>query len=299
MGTLRANARDAALFEQRISGPAITVFVDSATGASGNDGLTPDSPVATVAQALLLCTASRGDRIVLFPGHTETLGASGLAVNVAGVEVIGLGRGSMRPAFTLSTTDAKIAVSVANVRLANFRLTCSIDEVVSAVSVTAANCEIDAVDYFETSTFQLIQFLLTTAAADGITVKNCRHTAATAAGSAQKWIQLVGVDDCLICDNTFNLTLNNAAGSVTISGSTALVRGQIARNRIVQLGGTSQVSAILLVDSSTAMVTDNRCAVGSTALAGICDVGNAGYACENYCLNTADKSGILDPVVDS
>jgi len=61
-----------------------------------------------------------------------------------------------------------------------------------------------------------------------------------------------------------------------------------------------QVSAVLFVDASTGTyVHDNRIVCGSTALAGGCDVGNGGYAAENYVQNSADSSGILDPSVDS
>lgn len=268
------------------------------SGGTAGDGTDPSAALATVAAATAL--ANSGDRVHIAAGHTESItGAATHALNKAGVTYIGYGVGTTRPLFTFTATDALLSFSAANVVLRNVQLTCSIDEVVTLCKVTAAGCVLDAVDYVETPTFQAIQFLLTTNAADRLEVCNCYHVSASAAGSAQKWIQLVGVDDCDIHDNLFHLTLNNAAGSVTISGSTALVRGFIRNNRIVQLGGTTQVSAILLVDASTTFVTDNRCAAGTTALAGICDVGNAGYAAENYCLNTADKTGIVDPTVDS
>ncbi len=274
-------------------------FVDSVNGSdTTKNGSSWSDAFATLSKAINM--AAVDDRIHISPLHAETVSAaSGIAVNKAGLSILGYGNGARRPTFTLSATDATIAISAANVLFSNVRITCSIDEVVSAIVVTAAGVTLDAVDYFETTNYQLIQFLLTTAAADRIEVCNCFHVAATAAGSAQKWIQLVGVDDCNIHDNVFHLTMNNAAGTVTISGSTALVRGVIQRNTIVQLGGTTQASAILLVDASTSFVTDNRVACGSTALAGGVDVGNAGYAAENYVLNTPDKSGILDPVADA
>lgn len=274
-------------------------FVDSVNGSdTTKNGSSWSDAFATLGKAI--DAAAADDRIHLSPLHAETISAAaGIDIDKAGLSVLGYGNGARRPTFTLSATASTLAISAANVLLSNIRLTCSIDEVVTAVYVTAAGVTLDAVDYFETTSYQLIQFLLTTAAADRIEVCNCFHVAPTAAGSAQKWIQLVGVDDCNIHDNQFHLTMNNAAGTVTISGSTALVRGFIQRNTIVQLGGTTQASAILLVDASTTFVTDNRAAAGTTALAGIIDVGNAGYAAENYALNTADKSGILDPVADS
>lgn len=274
-------------------------FVDSVNGSdSTKNGSSWGDAFATLDKAIN--AASADDRIHLAPLHAETIAtAGGITVDKAGLSILGYGNGARRPTFTLSATASTFAISAANVLLSNVRFTCSIDEVVSAIVVTAAGVTLDAVDYAETTNYQLIQFLLTTNAADRIEVCNCIHVAVTAPAAASKWIQLVGVDDCYIHDNIFRLTLANDAGSVAISGSTALVRGFIQRNTIVQLGGTTQVSAILLVDASTTFVTDNRVACGSTALAGGVDVGNAGYAAENYVLNTPDKSGILDPVADA
>lgn len=276
-------------------------YVNSSTGSDGNAGTSPEQPFATLDWAIGMCTASNGDVILLMPGHAETLNAaSDITADVAGVSIIGLGIGANRPTFSWSTTDSTFVVSAANVRISNIRCTATIDEVVTLFSVTAARVVFDKVDYFETASAQARQFLLTTNAADYLEVRNCYHYQVTAAGAAQSWIALVGIDGGIIEDNTFRLTLNNAAGSVTIHGSTACIGTVVRRNTIVQLGGTTQVSGILFADSSTGVfVHDNRVAVGSTALAGVVDVGNAGYAAENYALNTADRSGIIDPVADS
>lgn len=286
----------------RATGVSGTVFwVSSVSGSDGNDGASPATPFATIDYAIGRCTADRGDIILVMPGHAESLSSAGaITADVAGISIIGLGNGSNRPTLSFAATAATFAISAANVRVSNIRVTASIDEVVKLFHVTAAYCTLDTVDYFETASCQAIQFLLTTAAADYIEIRNCKHFQMNAAGSAQSWIALVGIDGGIIENNTFRLTLNNAAGSVTIHGSTACIGTVVRRNTIVQLGGTSQVSGILFVDSSTGvMVHDNRVAVGSTALAGGVDVGNAGYAAENYVLNTADKSGILDPVADT
>lgn len=268
--------------------------------AIATQGTNPDEPYATLDYAIGKCTANKNDWIYLMPGHAETISAAaGIDADKSGITIIGLGNGTNRPTFSLSNTAATIAVTGNNILFQNIRVTATVDELVKIFNVTGTDCTLDGVDYFETSTFQAIQFLLTTAAADRICVKNCYHYQGTAPTGNSKWLELVGVDDCRVLDNYFHLTLSNNAASVTISGSTALVRGQIARNTIVQLGGTTQVSGILLVDGSTTFVHDNRVAVGSTALAGGTDVGNAGYAAENYTLNTPDKSGIIDPGVDS
>lgn len=281
-----------------------TFYVCNATGYNGSDsnpGLNPKRPLATIDYAIGLCVANRGDRILVMPGHAETLSSAGaITADVAGISIIGVGNGSNRPTLSFGNTAATFAISAADVLVRNIRVTSTVDEVVKMFYITGTRCTLDTVDHFETASCQTIQFLLTTAAADYLVVRNCYHVQLNAAGSAQSWIALVGIDGGIIEDNTFRLVLNNAAGSVTIHGSTACLGTVVRRNTITQTGGTSQVSAILFVDSSTGvMVHDNRVACGSTALAGGVDVGNAGYACENYVLNTPDKSGILDPVADT
>ncbi len=276
-------------------------FVHSTAGSNSKDGKSPQNPVATIDYAIGLCTANKGDLVIVMPGHDETISAAAaIACDVAGVTILGLGNGSLRPIVRFGSTDATIAISAANVTIANIRVTSAIDEVVKMFHITAAYATLDGIEHFETATFQTIQFVLTTAAADYLAIRNCYCYQVTAAAAAQAWIQLVGIDGGIIEDNTFRLTLSNNAGSITINGSTACIGTVVRNNTIVQLGGTTQVSAILFVDSSTGiMVHDNRVACGSTALAGGVDVGNAGYAAENYVLNTPDKSGLLDPGVDS
>lgn len=278
-------------------------FVDSshALASNGNTGTSANAPLSTIDYAIGLCTANKGDIILVAPGHAETIAtAGGITADVAGISIIGLGNGSNRPTLSFSAVGSTFAISAANVLVKNIRVTSTVDEMVKMFHVTAAHVTLDTVDHFETASCQTIQFLLTTNAADYLVVRNCTHYQVTAAAATQVWIQLVGIDGGIIENNTFRLTLRNHAGSFTINGSTACLGTVVRNNTIVQLGGTTQVSAILFVDSSTGVfVHDNRVACGSTALAGGVDVGSAGYAAENYVLNDPDKSGILDPGVDS
>ena len=225
-------------------------YVDSNTGSNSNDGKSVGRPVATIAYAISLCTANKGDVIIVFPGHAESISAAGgITVDKAGVTIVGLGVGALRPTISFANTAATFLISAANVYIANLRVTSTVDEVVKMFSVTAAYVTLDNIEHFETASAQTIQFLLTSAAADYLTVKNCYHYQANAAGSAQKWIELVGCDNARIIDNTFILTLNNAATSAIINATTAVVNCQIARNTLLQTGGTTQTSAILLVAS--------------------------------------------------
>lgn len=282
------------------SHPGNIFFVDSTHAAAANaagGGQSPDTPLATLAYAIGLCTAAKGDVIYVMPGHAETIAAAaGIACSISGVSIIGLGIGANRPTFTFSAVGSTWTITAANVLIRNIVVTATAATTL-LFSSSAAGLTLDGVDYVEGSGVPL-QFLLTTAASDQLAVKNCFHVAVTAGASAQIWIQLVGPDDSRILDNTFVLALNNASGSYTIRASTAAVRAIILRNVILQTGGTTQTAAISLVAASTGFVGDNRVGANVTNIAGTVALASA-YGANNYVTRTVNKSGILDPVVDS
>lgn len=279
--------------------PGTDFYVSSVTGSSANDGLSLSAPKATWAQAIALCTADKGDRIFLMPGHAESIGASGYALNVAGVETIGLGSGSLRPTLTWHTTDAVLTISAANTTIRNVLTAVDLDEVVSMILVTGANVTLDAVDFQAIGTSaQAIQWLLTTNAADGLTIKNCTQRQLTAAGSAQKWIQIVGADFVKINDNSFFIVANASTSSHLISGSTAVVYCEIARNLCLFIGATID-KVINLVTGSTGMIADNRLGSGTSVATTTAIVGDGCFMANNLWADTAAASGLLAPAADT
>ena len=289
--------------------PNNVLFVSSTHAAAQNalgGGQNPDKPFATLAYVLtnaasLTPALAAGDVIYLMPGHAETIAATaGIAAATAGVRIVGLGIGTSIPLFTFSETDSTWTITAAGVELKNIRLTSSKNEMVSMLSSSAPDLTLDHVDYIDPGTaLETLQFLITTAASDRLTVKNCNFNATTAGASAQLWLRLIGCDSPRIYDNVFTMTLNDAATSACVSGDASVRSFLVDRNTFIQLGGTSMVSAILMTDGATGFARNNTVASAFTAIAGSVDVGNAGFAAENYCLNTPDKSGILDPGVDS
>jgi len=108
-------------------------FVDSGSArANDNDvGTHPtNTPLATLDAAIGKCTASNGDFIVLMPGHAETL-TSAVAVDVAGVTIIGIGNGDNMPSFTVNAAINGFNITADDVKIANIRMT-------TGSSVTAA-----------------------------------------------------------------------------------------------------------------------------------------------------------------
>lgn len=101
-------------------------------------------PFQTLAGALLQCQQGGGDVIMVKPGHRETISsATALALNVAGVAVIGLGLGNSRPTFVLDTaTTANIPLRSANVSLQNLIFQANFADIASIF--TAATFSITA-----------------------------------------------------------------------------------------------------------------------------------------------------------
>lgn len=120
-----------------------TAIAKSAVGGSnGNDG-SYRRPFATLDYAVGKCTANRGDIIVLMPNHTETLAAV-VALDVAGVAVIGLGQGTNRPAFTGGFVGDLFAVSADNITISNlfFNEKTTAATTNSTIDIAAANCTV-------------------------------------------------------------------------------------------------------------------------------------------------------------
>ncbi len=289
--------------------PNNVLFVSSTHAAASNalgGGQNPDKPFATLAYVLtnaasLTPALAAGDVIYLMPGHAETVAsAAAIAAATAGIRIVGLGVGTSIPLFTFSATGSTWTITAAGVEIKNVRVTSSVNELVTVFSSSAADLTLDHVDYIDAgAALETLQFLLTTAASDRLMVKNCSINMTTAGASAQLLIALVGCDSPKIHDNIFTVTLNNAATSSCINGDASVRSFLIDRNTIIQLGGTTMTSAILMADGATGMARDNMVASAFTAIDSSIDVGNAGFACENYALNTPDASGILEPNADT
>lgn len=85
-------------------------------GADGNHG-TYQRPFGTLDYALTQTMQGAGDIIFIKPGHYEVLtAATTLAIDCAGVAIIGLGGGDMRPTFNFTTA------ATANIQLRSARM---------------------------------------------------------------------------------------------------------------------------------------------------------------------------------
>lgn len=217
------------------AGPVFTTgnvfFVDSgATNASDNTAQgSKDKPFATIDYAVGQCTANNGDHIIVMPGHTETVtAAAGLALDVAGITLIGVGHGSDRPTITFTTAvGADMDVDAANVKMINFLFTGGIDALTGPIDINAADCSLIDIETRD-STGQATDFIVTDANADRLLIDGWRHIGAAAAG-ADTAITIVGGDDIII--KNYNLYGNFAVAGIE-NVTTAAVRLDIGAGYI-------------------------------------------------------------------
>lgn len=282
--------------------PGSIFFVSSVTGTNGlGYGQNPDAPVATLAYALatLSPAPTSGDVIYCLPGHAETIASAAAITSIAGVTVIGLGTGAARPTFTWSTTGSTWAISTANFTVRNIRCTSTVAAMVKLFNITAANCTLDTVDYFEDGTTDALQFVLTTSAATDLTVQNCRwYRGTTAASALSQWIVLTGADRARILNNYGILkgyASSNPINSWVAVVTTFCIAIHIEGNRFYDSNSTGNVP-ILTIASTTGVVANNYMGTSATTTT---ISWNSCFAFQNFITNEVAKSGAVTPAIDT
>lgn len=96
----------------------------------------------TLAGALASCRASRGDTIVVLPGHSESVTDANMLANLAaGTKIIGMGWGASMPTFRWTATGSSWAVNKNDILIKGLRLRLEgANGVVKAINITGADC---------------------------------------------------------------------------------------------------------------------------------------------------------------
>jgi len=263
-------------------------------GSNGNDG-SYRRPFSTLAYALTKCTANRGDIIAVMPGHAESISASDLALNVAGVAVVGLGAGALRPTFTFSAAGSTIAVSAGQVSLSNLRLLAPIANTTAGITLTGADFTMDNClmqSSLAAGSFNIA--ILTAAASDGMyvvdSVFNAEHTSGGLAVTdvPTEAIRLVGCDNSVIKGNFIVGNYSTAAINGITTESEAIL---ITDNQIHNIDAAAAAGGIDLVAACTGMVSQNMIgAYETTAIATTIDNSSCSN-CGNLVTNAVAEVG--------
>lgn len=291
-----------------VSNASATQLVGVKTGADTNKG-TFNDPFATLAAALSACTSSRGDVILIKPGHAETLSsASALTVSTAGVAIVGLGIGTLRPTFTLDTaTTTTINVTAANVTFKNIVVSANFADIVSAFTTTTAkyftleDCRIQATAT-NMNFLNVIDTNATTADTDGLAVINCVWIEPDAATLGL--IKMDGTNAGVrIEDNYVQAGVNNnVATLMAIATGKIVTNARVLRNMVYRLNTDTATGGLLVTtDGSTnsGIIANNYAQHADTAGEVLVTASSGFGFFENRASGVAGATGYVLPTVDS
>ena len=275
-------------------------FVDSgaADGADnvGNGyGRSPVKPFLTLDYAIGQCTASNGDVIYLLPGHAENLAAADTVdCDVAGVTIIGLGRGSLIPTFSTTAAAGSITVDAANVTIQNVKLVANFATgTTKGITITANGdgCTLDGVHFRDTAATSefLIHISVATTVSD-LWIKNCTFVTA-AGGSLTNAILFAGTSVDAVIEHCYFYV--DSADSVIDHATGASTNLYIHHCTIVNVDTGGALYCIQNKSDGTGVVHD--CRLGYNKVDAEVSVGAATWWFENYATNTIAESGLLDP----
>ena len=273
---------------------------NGAGGSNGNDG-TYRRPFSTIDFAIGKCTASRGDIIVVMPGYTETLTTAGaIAVDVAGVAIVGLGIGTMRPTITMNAAAATVLISAANVSIQNFLFPGAFADVAAAVATSAAWTSLDRLEFTESGSGNYLAYMAATGASDGdndgLSVTNCRGTAVD--GNQNSMITLLtDVDRLVVADCFYSSEHASTQELITVASGKTLTN--ILLSRLIysapsKTGGAQIIGGSTAVDNTGIMENCLGATIDTDST--IIEDATGIMLFENYVVTTIATQGTLDPV---
>lgn len=240
-------------------GNSTVTGVNCRGGSNGNDG-TFNGPFATLDYAVSRCLAGRGDVIFVKPGHAETISTAAIAaLDVAGIAVIGLGLGSLRPTFTFTAATANIPITAADMSLQNLLFVANFADVASFFTATGTATPTDLLiencEFKDTSSILNALTIVTGNATanclDGLKFVGNRISSlgTTAATTAIK--TTVANRRISITDNFGNWAVLNDTACMFAAGAANQTDFEFARNRLNK-PNTSSTGGSFISGSGTA-----------------------------------------------
>lgn len=268
------------------------VFVHSGTGSNaGGFGASPDKPVATLDYAIGLCTANKGDKVYVMPGHAETFVATdGFDADVAGIQIIGLGWGSAKPTFSFNHANAQVNIGANGVWIENLRFMATITAVTAGVQVegktdfVCRNCDW----LIEATGDDFVLALELEAGSHRARIEGCRFMAESGVAGAASAIKLTGASNNVLvrgCEFTGDYSVACLNGATTLS-TELLFLDNIVHN--LDAG-----EPYLEVLTGTTGVIANTRGLASAATIAANAVADAMAHCENFVVNTAGTIAII------
>jgi hypothetical protein len=292
-------------------------FVNSATGSdTANNGKNTSNAFATINAAISAATASNGDVVFVMPGHTETITTTtNLVLNKAGINIVGLGFGALRPTLTFTTANtANIPLTAKNITIQNILFVGNFLSIASCFTITGTAVATDFglfdCEFRDTSAVLGFLSIVTTNstanAADGLNIMRCRWNsmATTTPGPFLS----------LLCTNSrvrvaYNYMVREVDTSIAhwiakaaLVSTNLQVDHNILYTRTTD-SSTANVGGLLISTTSTTdtgMVHDNYVKGFDTAAeVMVSSTGSKLGEFNNLYDGDADKSGFVSPAIGS
>ncbi len=286
-------------------------FVDNgATEASDatddKHGTSFEYPFSTANYAVSQCDESNGDVILLAPGHAETIndlgvdGESGdetdeLVMDKAGVTLLGIGSGLLRPTFTMGSDDvtASINITAANCTIRNIIIQSNLADVTTGITISAVTGTTIEDCYIRdgAANEEMVIGITAAANADDLVIKNCVFSTFTGGDCASAVKFVGGCDRCELIGNIAQGTYSVSAFDLNQAASTEM----IIKDNIL----TNQGAATLELHTNCTGVYAKNFVAGTTSIAAAVTGIEEMWPFENYVTGEDNKSAIIDPAVDS
>ena len=281
-----------------------SVLAKGGVGSSDGNPGTYQKPFATIDYAIGKCTANRGDIIMVMPGHSETVTTDGgIALDVAGVAIIGLGSGSLRPKIVLdSAAAAAVVISADNCSMHNIVLEASFADVTNAIDVTAKHASLNNLHFQEEAAdLNFIDYVVASSTtdnnADGLQLIGCSGYGIDGSINSPLLIN-ADLNDLVVENCHFNTDNANALAMIQVATGKDLRNCKVLSNHYQSL----KTSGDVLIDNDTAdnngVVAHNTCQHLDTAGEVLVDCDGVSLI-ENRGSGSVTASGYVLPAIDS
>lgn len=270
-------------------------------GSNGNDG-TYLRPFSTLDYAIGRCTASRGDVIMVMPGHIEAVTATSIAMDVAGVAIVGLGEGDNRPLFNFGATTSNIIVSAANMSLKNVVLKATIDSVVAGLTLTSGGdgLTLDIETRDTSAAVEFISAVVTQSGANNLVAK-LKHRGFAAGDAMTRYVDIVGCTDANIDIDFFGIASTAVVNMRTTACNNIQVTGRfyndsaaLTKNVVNSTTSTWSVRGFDAKAGNDFAGSDDTSVAYTTSLVSSSFIPGLGYGPVTKVSNLADGSGTDD-----
>ena len=280
------------------------IYLDSAIG--GSSGGSPFDAVATLAAALALAVS--GDIIVALPGHAENIANStAVTLSVAGVSVVGVGNGRLRPTFTFTAANtATVNVAADKCGFYNCRFAANFLSIAAPFTLAAAKSfRLDTCSFMDTSSvLDFLNIVKSTGIAntvDGLAAEDCSWNGLGTTSVNSFILSANDIDGVSWLRNKIKLARTADASILATITAGVITNADVGDNRcysaqtattagsLINVGGTTSTGFVYRNYVQTLTTSSDKLFTTSVGLA----------AFENRVSGAVGATGFVIPAVDS